>query len=211
MDITKIGHCCFLIEEGGKRILTDPGAWTTAQNELTGIDIVVITHEHADHFHIDSLKIVLQNNLQAVIVTNSRVAELLKEQGISSTVIEDSQQDAIQGIPFTGIGTSHAIIYPSIPPVMNTGYLIGNRFFLPGDAFVQPSTDVEILGMPMAGPWMKLAESIDWAKAIKPKVCIPIHDGMLTPRAWIYTLPSKILPEAGIQFDALEPGETRSY
>jgi L-ascorbate metabolism protein UlaG (beta-lactamase superfamily) len=211
MNITKLGHCCFLVEESGKRIITDPGAWTTAQNELTGIDMIVITHEHADHFHIDSLKIVLRNNPQAVIVTNSRVATLLTEQGIPSTVIEDTGQNTVQGIPIAGFGVSHAIIYPSVPSVMNTGYLIAHRFFLPGDAFVEPHTDIEILGMPMAGPWMKLAESIDWAKAIQPKVCIPIHDGMLTPRAWIYTLPSKILPEVGIQFDPLEPGETRSY
>ncbi len=46
MNITKIGHCCLLIKEQGLTILTDPGTWTTDQNNLTGIDVVLITHEH---------------------------------------------------------------------------------------------------------------------------------------------------------------------
>ena len=56
MKITKFGHCCLLIEENGVRILTDPGTYSTQQSEVKNIDFVLITHEHADHFHIDSLK-----------------------------------------------------------------------------------------------------------------------------------------------------------
>jgi L-ascorbate metabolism protein UlaG (beta-lactamase superfamily) len=60
MKITKIGHCCLLIEEKGLRILTDPGAWSEAQNELKNIQLILITHEHQDHFYLDSLKQVLK-------------------------------------------------------------------------------------------------------------------------------------------------------
>jgi len=28
MKITKLGHCCLLIETKGKRVLTDPGSYT---------------------------------------------------------------------------------------------------------------------------------------------------------------------------------------
>lgn len=211
MNITKLGHCCLLIEDAGKKILTDPGAWTTAQNTIKGIDIVLITHEHADHFHIDSLKIVLANNPNAKVITNSRVAELLAEQEITAIVVEDLQSITAHEITIAGFGTEHAVIYPSIPLVMNTGYLIQNKFFIPGDAFINPGIAIEILAMPMIGPWMKLAESIDWARQIKPNICIPIHDGMLNPRQWIYGIPSKILPENGIRFDALEPGSSAEY
>lgn len=211
MRITKLGHCCLLIEDNGTRILTDPGAWTTAQNEVTGIDIVLITHEHIDHFHIDSLQIVLANNPHATVITNSRVAQLLAEQGIPATIVEDSQTLSPKGIALAGFGTQHAVIYPSIPPVMNTGYLIQNRFFIPGDAFTRPGISVEILAMPMIGPWMKLSESIDWARGIKPHVCIPVHDGMLNPREWIYGLPTKILQEEGIKLDVMGLGSEVEY
>ena len=49
MNITKLGHCCLVLEIDGVRILTDPGNYTTAQDTMTGIDIVLITHEHGDH------------------------------------------------------------------------------------------------------------------------------------------------------------------
>ncbi|HSX24738.1 MAG TPA: MBL fold metallo-hydrolase [Candidatus Andersenbacteria bacterium] len=211
MNITKIGHCCFYIKENGVGILTDPGAWSTGQNSLSGIDIILITHEHADHFHTDSIKEVLKNNPDATVVTNSAVSNLLKEQGIACEIIEDGQQKTIQGIEIAGYGKDHAVIYKTIPVVMNTGYFIANKFFLPGDAFVNPGVPIEILGMPMIGPWMKLSESIDWALSLKPKVCIPIHDGMLTPRQWIYIAPTKVLGEAGIQFDVIESGQSIEY
>lgn len=211
MKITKLGHCCFVIEDAGKKVLTDPGVWTSEQNTVTGIDIVLVTHEHPDHFHIDSLQAVLKNNPTAKVVTNSRVAELLIEQGIEATVIEHMQSMNILGISIAGFGEEHAIIYPTIPPVMNTGYLLQERFFLPGDSFGEIGVPIEILGLPMIGPWMKLSDSIDWARTVKPTVCIPIHDGMLNPRQWIYGLPSKILPEHGIRFDAIEPGSMVEY
>lgn len=211
MKITKLGHCCLLIEDRGKVIMTDPGAWTEAQNEVTGVDFVLITHEHPDHFHVDSLKKVLANNPQAVVVTNSRVKELLAEHAIAAIVIEHEEHKDFAGISITGFGAQHAIIYSALPRVMNTGYLIQNKFFYPGDAFTLLGVPVEIAAMPMIGPWMKLAEAIDWAKELKPRVCIPVHDGMLQPREWIYGLPSKILPEAGIAFEALALNSAADY
>lgn len=211
MKITKIGHCCLLIEDNGSVILTDPGAWTTRQNEIKGIDIVLITHEHADHLHLSSLQEVLKNNPKAVVVSNSRVRELLSESNIEVAVLGHEQRQQFLNVELAGFGTEHANIYPSVANVMNTGFLIQNRFFYPGDAFPNPGLPVEILAMPMIGPWMKLAESIDWALKIKPKACIPVHDGMLNPREWIYRLPEQVLSAAGIKFDAIEPGKAIDY
>lgn len=56
MKVTKFGHCCLLIEEEGLRILTDPGSYSTRQNDVQNIDVILITHEHPDHLHIESLK-----------------------------------------------------------------------------------------------------------------------------------------------------------
>ncbi len=211
MKITKLGHCCLLIEDNGKVVMTDPGAWTTAQDNIKGVDIILVTHEHADHFHLESLQRVLVNNPKALVITNSRVKNLLAEQGISATVCEHEQEQRIEGISIAGFGSEHANIYPTVPNVINTGYFIQNRFLYAGDAFTNPGVPVEILAMPMAGPWMKIAESIDWVKSIKPELCIPVHDGMLQPREWIYKLPSAVLSAEGIRFDAVELGKVIEY
>jgi len=48
MTLTKLGHCCLIIEDQGLRILTDPGEYTILQNQVKDIDLILITHEHAD-------------------------------------------------------------------------------------------------------------------------------------------------------------------
>lgn len=133
------------------RILTDPGNYTTAQNELKNIDVVLITHEHADHLHIDSLKIVLANNPQAKIITNSSVGTLLSKEGIAYSIIDDGKQTTEKGVTIEGFGREHAEIYKTWKRVENTSYFIGPRLFYPGDAFYDPKRPVEILALPVGG------------------------------------------------------------
>ena len=111
MKITKFGHCCLLIEENGVRILTDPGTYSTQQNEVKNIDFVLITHEHSDHFHIDSLKALLKNNPQAKIVTNKSVGALLEKDGIAFSVVENGQNSDANGVLIEGFGNDHALMH----------------------------------------------------------------------------------------------------
>ena len=87
MRITKLGHCCLIIEEAGVRIMTDPGMFSTAQNDVKNIDVVLITHEHQDHLHIDSLKTVLKNNPGVKVITNRGAGKLLEKEGISYEIL----------------------------------------------------------------------------------------------------------------------------
>ena len=85
MKIKKLGHCCLVIEVNGKRVMTDPGSYTASQNEERNISAVLVTHEHADHLHIDSLKKILGVNPDAIVITNTSVGKLLDEEGIKSS------------------------------------------------------------------------------------------------------------------------------
>ena len=63
MKIKKIGHCCLIIEENGKRIMTDPGFWTMEEQiKEKNIDLIIITHEHNDHIHFESLSLPINPN-----------------------------------------------------------------------------------------------------------------------------------------------------
>lgn len=204
MKITKLGHCCLLIEEDGKRILTDPGSYSTAQNSVVGIDVILITHEHADHLHVESVKQVLKNNPEAKIITNTAVGKVLEKERISYLLLEHLQNMKIEGILIEGFGDEHSKMYKTIPPVQNTGYFIANILFYPGDAFTNPGKKVGILALPVAGPWMKLSEAIDYALEIKPDKCFPVHDGILKQPGATNTIPAKVLSEKGINFLVLE-------
>lgn len=196
-----------LIEEDGLRILTDPGNYTTAQNEVKNIDVILITHEHADHLHVESLKTVLANNPQAKVVTNSGVGAILEKEGIPYALVDDGKQVTEKGVLIEGFGKDHAVIYKTWKMVENTSYFIGGKLFYPGDAFYEPHRPVEILALPITGPWCKISEVIDYALALKPKICFPVHDGSLTRPAFIHRVAGTIVGEVGIEFFVPETGK----
>jgi L-ascorbate metabolism protein UlaG (beta-lactamase superfamily) len=212
MRITKIGHCCLLIETKGLRILTDPGTYSTKQDEVTGVNVILITHEHADHLHIDSLKRVLAKNPEARIVTNNAVASILREEGVGDMIIvENGEVSAIESIQFAGFGDEHATIYPEWNNVQNTGYLIDNKLFYPGDAFTDPECPVDVLALPVAGPWMKISEAVDYAKKLKPRVCFPVHDGILKSPGLPHRIPATFLPNYSIEFIPMLEGDVQEF
>lgn len=211
MKITKFGHCCLLIEENEVRILTDPGTYSTQQSEVKDINFVLITHEHADHLHIDSLKLLLKNNPQTKVITNKSVGALLKKEDIIFTIVEDGQNFDANGVLIEGFGKNHALMHNLIPPIQNTGYFIANKFFYPGDAFTDPGKPIDILALPVAGPWMKLLEAIDYALETKPKICFPVHDGILKKPGSAHSIPSKVLETKGIKFVVLEIDEKYEF
>ena len=212
MKIKKIGHCCFMVEpKEGIRIMTDPGAFSILQSEEKNIDAVLITHEHQDHYHLDSLKEVLKNNPNVKIITNSAVGKLLTEAGISFTKVENAENYEINGVKIKGFGNKHAEIYGTYGQVQNTGYMIDSLCY-PGDAFENPNCKVDILALPVAGPWMKMKDAIDYAKFLKPRVAFPVHDAFIQDWAtFLWKLPGFFLPEAGIEFKKLELGKAEEF
>jgi L-ascorbate metabolism protein UlaG (beta-lactamase superfamily) len=218
MKITKLGHCCLLLDisapKGVIRILTDPGMYSKGQNELTGIYFVLITHEHADHYHVDSVKAVMANNPQAKIITNSAVATLLKKENIACSIVGHGQTADLHGIVLKGWGTKHAIIYKEYGQVENTGYFIGGKLWYPGDNFTPIDWKVEILALPVVAPWMKSSEAIEYAIAVKPKKCFPVHDAFLEGSIGaqgFHRLPKMILEKEGIDFIPLEAGQSAEF
>ena len=210
MKILKLGHCCLLIETKDKRILTDPGYYTAeTHSKLENIDYILITHEHKDHCHIDSLKILLEKNPNAVVYTNSSVGEILNKEGIKSMEISDGEQVSLGGVSVIGIGEKHAEHHSSIPVCENTGFLIDERLWYPGDAFTDPKRKVEILALPVCGGWMKLAEAIDYALMLKPKIVFPVHDGQRLSSA--HKVPEQVLVPQGIQFIPMIENDSKEF
>ena len=200
MKITKFAHSCLLVEEGSVRILTDPGNYSTKQNDVKNIDAVLVTHEHPDHCDPSSLKAILANSPNVRILTNKGVGALLDKEGISYSLLERGQSLDVKGVKIETYGEKHAMMYPTWPIVDNTGYLIAGKLFHPGDSFTVPSKKVELLALPVAAPWLKLSEYIDYVKAVKPKTCFPVHDAMLKSAALLYTITPKLLESTGIKF-----------
>ena len=212
MRIKKFGHACLLVEEGSAKILIDPGNYSTIP-ALSNIDAILITHEHPDHLSLDSLRTILANNPEVKVFTNNGVAKILEEAGIGYLLLGGGESAQIQGVSVQGYGIDHALIYESIPRIRNTGYMIANKFFHPGDSLTSYPPKVQILALPVSGPWMKISETLDYALKIKPQVCFPVHDGMLRPDRMGPTriVPPKVLGPSGIEFRDMVEGSVEEF
>ena len=212
MKIKKLGHCCLIIEENGKRIMTDPGSYTVVEQvQEKNIDLILITHEHGDHLHIESLKEVIKNNPNAKIITNAGVGKLLSEAGIQYEVLENKVATEVLGIELEAHDCKHEEIFEDFGQVENTGFFIGKRLFYPGDAFYNPDKPIEILALPVAGPWSRIRDFMKYVLEVKPKACFPVHDGMLVAFGIFYLLPNTILPKFNIIFKTLEGGKIEEF
>jgi len=200
-----------IIKTQGKTVMTDPGVYTEAQNSLFGIDIVLITHEHRDHLHIDSLKAIIKNNPQVVVVTNSAVGKLLDAENINYQVLENGQSCIIDKLSLESFGNTHAEIYKTIPRIQNTGYMISSRLCYPGDAFEKPKNQPEIIALPVVGPWMKIGEAVDYVLELKPKFVFPVHDGFLKFPGPFYAMPKSQLEPYGIEFVIPEESQEMEF
>ena len=208
MKITKFGHCCILIEEDLVRILIDPGNYSVSQNEVTNVHVVLITHEHQDHLHIESLKLILKNNSKARIITNRAVGKILAKENINCEILEDGQFTNEGGVAIEAYENEHATMYPTLPRCQNTGFIIASSFYYPGDTLKIPKKKIEILALPVAGPWLKLQEAIEFALAVKPAICFPVHDGNLKNLGTTHKIPTQILQEQGITYIILAENKT---
>jgi L-ascorbate metabolism protein UlaG (beta-lactamase superfamily) len=180
MRLTKLGHSCLLVEEGGARLLLDPGSLSAGFEELEGLTAVLFTHQHADHLDQQRLRGLLGRNPRARVICDPGSAEPLGQAGVEVEVVADGQELDVGGAGVRVAGRDHAVIHPDIPVVPNVGYLVGGRLFHPGDAFTRPGQPVEVLAVPAAAPWLKVAEPIDYLRAVRPKVAVPVHDQVLS-------------------------------
>lgn len=213
MKITKFGHCCLLIETKGLRILTDPGAYSSTQNSVENVDIILITHDHPDHLHGDSLKEILKNNPKAKVLTNSGVGKELGEVGVAYGLLEGQAKEEVEGVLFEAFDCRHEEIYGEMGQTQNTGYFIDGKLFYPGDSFFNPGKEVDTLALPVAGPWCTIKQAVDYALEVKPKKAFPVHDAMFYPdrRSTTRRIPEKLLSENGIEFIDLVEGETKEF
>lgn len=209
MRITKYGHACLLIEEGAARILIDPGAFSLGYEKLKNVDAVFVTHQHADHSTDETLDKVRAQNPDVAVYADAGTARI--RNGDEIEAVKAGDEILVKGVTVRVYGEDHAVIHPDIPGIENVGYLVGERFFYPGDNFTRPDASVEILALPLGAPWLKISEVVDYLLDVKPKVAFGVHDAVLAMPKMNIDIVKRFSDPAGINFQMIENGGTVEF
>lgn len=178
MKLTKYEHACLGIEINDKKTIIDPGAYTTNIGTPTDVSVIIVTHEHADHLDVPTIKRILAANPDLVILGHKSLSSLLDGlpfQSVSANSIEE-----IGPFQFGFFGGEHAAIHTTIPQIANLGVMVNNTLYYPGDSFAVPTIPAAVLALPVSAPWLKLSEAIDFMIAIQPTLVFPTHDALLS-------------------------------
>jgi L-ascorbate metabolism protein UlaG (beta-lactamase superfamily) len=196
IKVTRFVHSCLLVETDEAVAMFDPGIYSFESglfniSTLDRLDYIAITHEHADHFHMPFVELLLSKFPQVRLITTQTVAGQLEGKG--------SVTPQAFG-PFTLFEATHENL-PTGEPPQNTGIHFMNVLSHPGDSHSFHETK-RVLAMPMTAPWGSMTGAINKINELKPQVVVPIHDWHWKPEAVnsMYQRFASQLSPAGIRF-----------
>jgi L-ascorbate metabolism protein UlaG (beta-lactamase superfamily) len=177
VKLTHLGHACLLVETDHARLLVDPGTMSDFVG-VRGLDAVLVTHQHPDHVDGTRLAALLAANPEARLVVDPDTVGAVAGLPEDLVVARVGDRLTFGGTTVDVLGGRHADVYGDIPGCTNSAYLVDDGALLhPGDSFHLPGRDVDVLAVPVDGPWLKLAEAVDYVHAVLPRVAVPIHEG----------------------------------
>jgi len=184
MKITRFAQSCILIETSGKRILLDPGyiqyRESYPDNEWKNIDILLVTHKHADHCHIDAVKNILKNS-KTRFYTTREVADTYPE--ISPDIVKAGDVLNFDDIKAEVVNAVHGYI-PFIKGnevVENAGYIIDDgkhRVYQTSDTICfKNNYRCDVLFVPVSDHRLVMGpfEASLFTKETGAKLVIPFH------------------------------------
>ncbi len=193
MQITHFGHACVLLDTGAARLLIDPGAFSTDFETLTGLDAVLVTHQHFDHLEMDKLQILLRANPDARLIVDPGTATQLS--AFEHEIVAPGASFEVAGAHVEVLGGRHAVIHEDIPVIPNNSYLVDGTHLHPGDAFTPAPGPVEVLFLPTGAPWLKLGDAVDYLRTVAPRTAVPIHEAVLAMPQMHYGMFENLKPE----------------
>ncbi len=187
MLLTHLGHSCLLVEAGGVRVLVDPGTFTPGFETTTGLDAVLITHQHVDHVDADRLPALLAANSGTALLAEPSTADRLAAAGVPATPLRPGDERRFDGLTVRAVGGLHARLFEEGPTVGNVGLMFSASgepaLFHPGDSYYLTPSGIDVLALPLVAPWTGGRGTIEFLRSVAPRVAVPIHDGLLVPAA----------------------------
>jgi gluconolactonase len=187
LKITFIGHATLMLTFGGKTIHIDPVSAEADYTDMPKADIILVTHEHGDHFDPAVIETLRKEGTQ--IVLTKACAERVEGIVMSNGDVRTVDGLKIEAVPAYNIIHERSAGNPFHPKGRGNGYIItfgDKRVYIAGDTENTPEMkrlkNIDVAFLPMNLPYTMTPEMVaDAAKAFKPKILYPYHYGQTDP------------------------------
>ncbi|MBU1131072.1 MBL fold metallo-hydrolase [Patescibacteria group bacterium] len=193
IKIDHFEHDAFRIKAGGKVIYIDP--YNLKENQIEPADYIFITHEHFDHCSENDLKKIISSKtiiiasescgLEQKFLSKFKVESLIFMGHGEAAEFDDLKVKAVPAYNLNKFRSAGAVYHPQKDG--KVGYIIdfkGVKIYHAGDTDNIPEMaelkDIDVAMLPVSGTYvMTWQEAVEAAKAIKPKLAIPMHYGSI--------------------------------
>jgi L-ascorbate metabolism protein UlaG (beta-lactamase superfamily) len=184
LKITFIGHGTLLFTFSEKIIHVDPYGRLTDYSTLPKADIILITHEHGDHFDLKVIKM-LRIEKTSLVLTKNCTKDISGGIVLKNGDVQTVQGLKIEAVPAYNIVHKRDNGEPFHPQGIGNGYIItfgDKRVYVAGDTENIPEMGelgkIDIAFLPMNLPYTMTPEMVaDAARMIKPQILYPYHYG----------------------------------
>lgn len=184
LKVTFIGHASLIFSFNNKTIYIDPYGKLADYSALPKADLIVITHEHQDHFDAAAIGKIRTDTTRGVLT------ETVAKQLTGGTVMKNGDVQNIEGVKIEAVPAYNLVHKrptgePFHPKGAGNGYVLtfgGTRVYVAGDTENIPEMaglkNIDIAFLPMNLPYTMTPEmTAAAATMIQPKVLYPYHFG----------------------------------
>jgi len=182
LKISFIGHGTLIFTFNEKILHLDPYGSLADYSTLPKADIILITHEHGDHFDLKAIEI-MRTDKTSLVLTENCAKDIS-----GGIVMKNGDVQTVQGIKIEAV-PAYNIVHkrdnggPFHPQGNGNGYIItfgDKRVYVAGDTENIPEMaelgKIDIAFLPMNLPYTMTPEmAADAARMIKPQILYPYH------------------------------------
>ena len=217
MELTFLGHACFLMDDGSCKVLTDPfltgNGLAAASADQVEADFIFVTHGHGDHTG-DAEAIAKRTD--ATVCCTVDLAE-----GVFGPAGVKTQVGNLGGripMPFGSAKFFQAIHGSGVPGCLTCGFIFemgGRKIYHAGDTALMSDMalladeEIDVALLPIGDVFtMGPEDALRAVKMIRPKLVVPMHYNTFPPIAQDPEAFAASVRAAGFQAQVLRPGES---